>query len=62
MDALQTALRVKTLDQLAELEEKVDRWVGELTLRVCVCMGAVSNRYWTDHRYLWTDLRPKLAW
>ena len=55
MDALQTALRVKTLDQLAELEEKVDRWVGELTLRVCVCMGAVSNRYWTD-------LRPKLAW
>lgn len=55
MDALQTALRVKTLDQLAELEEKVDRWVGELTLRACVCMGAVSNRYWTD-------LRPKLAW
>ena len=31
MDALQAALQVKTLDQLAELEERVSR-------SVCVCM------------------------
>ena len=32
MDALQAALQVKTLDQLAELEERVSRCV-------CVCVG-----------------------
>lgn len=32
MDALQAALQVKTLDQLAELEERVSR-------SVCVCNG-----------------------
>lgn len=57
MDALQTALRVKTLDQLAELEEKVDRWVGELNLCVCVWGLLVI----TGLGY-WTDLQPKLAW
>jgi len=50
MDALQTALRVKTLDQLAELEEKVDRWVGELNLCVCVwgLLVITGLCYWTD--------------
>ena len=33
MDALQAALQVKTLDQLAELEERVSRCVC-----VCVCV------------------------
>ena len=36
MDALQAALQVKTLDQLAELEERVSRCV-------CVCVCALGG-------------------
>ena len=38
MDALQAALQVKTLDQLAELEERVSR-----CLCVCVCVCALGG-------------------
>ena len=38
MDALQAALQVKTLDQLAELEERVSRCVC-VCVCVCVCGG-----------------------
>ena len=38
MDALQAALQVKTLDQLAELEERVSRCLC-VCVCVCVCVG-----------------------